>query len=119
MICHDLFNNYVKLVKSKKTPYCKETFDNYILNFVENKDKNRIEKFKQYMEFGCDINEKISKKNVNWLEFCVYSNDIPMIGFLIKSGANFNKIDESNSNIIFTCVYASNPIILKYFLINR
>jgi len=116
MICHDLFNNYVKLVKSKKSPHCKETFDNYILSFVENKDQQRINKFKQYMEFGCDINENISKKNVNWLEFCVYMNDIPMIGLLIKSGANFNKITESNSNIIFTCVHASNPIILKYFL---
>jgi ankyrin repeat protein len=116
MICQDLFDNYIKLVKSKKTNYSKEILDNYILSFIENKEQCRIDKFKKYIEFGCDINEKIFKKNVNWLEYCIYKNDIPMIGFLIKSGFNFNIVDDTNSNIIFTCVKAINPIILKYFL---
>ena len=116
MICHDLFDNYIKLVRSKKTPYNKETLDNFMINFIENKDPNRIDKIKQYVKLGCDLNEKISKKNVNWIEFCIYQNDIPMIGFLIKSNIDINKINDIYSNIIFTCVYASNPILLRYFI---
>lgn len=116
MICQDLFDNYIKLVKSKKTPYNKVIIDNFMINFVENKDPTRINKLKQYIELGYDINENISTKTINWLEYSIYANDIPLIGFLIKSNADYNAIDESGSNIIFTCIHASNPYILKYFL---
>jgi len=116
MICHDLFDNYVKLVKSKKSSYNKQTIDNFIINFVDNKDPARINKIKQYIELGCDINENIYGKTINWLEYSIYTNDIPLIGFLIKSNANINLINKSNSNIIFTCVNAYNPHMLKYFL---
>ena len=116
MICQDLFDNYIKLVKSKKSPYNKETIDNFIINFVDNKDPTRINKIKQYIELGCDINENIYGKTINWLEYSIYTNDIPLIGFLIKSNANINLINKSGSNIIFTCIHASNPHMLKYFL---
>jgi len=116
MICQDLFDNYIKLVKSKKYTYNKETIDNFIINFVDNKDPTRINKIKQYIELGCDINQNIYGKTINWLEYSIYTNDIPLIGFLIKSNANINLIKKSGSNIIFTCIHASNPHMLKYFL---
>lgn len=116
MLCENLFNNYVKLVKSKKNKYNKEIVDNYMVNFIENKNSNRIDKFKKYIDLGIDVNNKISKKNVNWLEYCVISNDIPLVGFLIKSGADIHKIDENGMNIIFISIHASNPVMLKYFI---
>lgn len=120
MICPDFFENYVKLIGSKKYPNNKENVDAYLLDYVKKKDTTRIDKLRQYIEAEFDINEKISKnilnKNVNWLEFCVYTNDIPLIGFLIKSGADINKVDNEGSNIIFTCIRASNHIMLKYFM---
>lgn len=57
-----------------------------------------------------------SNKYINCLEYSIYKHDIPLIGFLIKSNANINAMNKSGSNIIFTCIYASNPLILKYFL---
>lgn len=116
MICQDLFDNYIKLVKTKKSPYNKETIDNFIITFVNNKDPTRINKIKQYIELGCDINENIYGKTINWLEYSIYTNDIPLIGFLIKSNAKYDGINKYGSNIIFTCVHASNPHMLKYFL---
>ena len=120
MICPDFFENYVKLFGCKKYPNNKENVDTFLVDYVKKKDTTRIDKLRQYIEAEFDINEKISKnvlnKDVNWLELCVYTNDIPLIGFLIKSGADINKIDANGSNIIFTCIRASNPIMLKYFL---
>jgi ankyrin repeat protein len=116
MICQDLFDNYIKLVKTKKSPYNKETIDNFIITFIDNKDQTRIDKIKQYIELGCDINENIYGKTINWLEYSIYTNDIALIGFLIKSNAKYDGINKSGSNIIYTCVHASNPHMLKYFL---
>jgi ankyrin repeat protein len=121
MICSDFFENYVKLFCSKKHSINKENVDTLLVDFVKKKDATRIDKFKKYIEAEFDINEKISKnvlnKNVNWLELCVYTNDIPLIGFLIKSGADINKINtDDGENIIFTCIRASNHIMLKYFI---
>lgn len=121
MICSDFFDNYVKLFTSKTHSITKENIDTFLVDFVKKKDATRIDKFKKYIEIKFDINEKISKNildnNVNWLELCVYTNDIPVIGFLIKSGADINKINTDNGeNIIFTCICASNHMMLKYFM---
>ena len=121
MICSDFFDNYVKLFTSKTHSITKENIDTFLVDFVKKKDATRIDKFKKYIELKFDINEKISKNildnNVNWLELCVYTNDIPVIGFLIKSGADINKINTDNGeNIIFTCIRASNHMMLKYFI---
>jgi len=120
MICSDFFDNYVKLFSSKKYSINKENIDALLIDIVKKKDTDRINKFKKYIEVEFDINEKISKnilnENVNWIELCVYTNDIPLIVFLIKSGADINKIDTNGENIIFTCIRASNHIMLKYFM---
>jgi ankyrin repeat protein len=120
MICQDFYENYVKIFSSKKYPNNKENIDSFLIEFVKKKDPTRIDKLKQYIDAKFDINEKISKKvfneNVNWLELCIYTNDIPLIGFLIKSGADINKICKDGSNILFTCVRALNNIMLKYFM---
>lgn len=116
MICQDLFDNYIKLVKSKKSPYKKETIDNFLITFINDKVPTRINKIKQCIELEYDINENISGKSINWLEYSIYVNDIPLIGFLLKSNANINLINKSGSNIIFTCIHASNHHMLKYFM---
>lgn len=122
MICSDLFENYIKIFSLKKNyeniknPENKKNIDDFIFDAIKNKDTTRINKIKQYIEVGFDINEPIYAHNINWLEFGIYNNDIPLVGFLIKSNADINKINKNGLNIIYTCVKASNPIMLKYFL---
>lgn len=122
MICSDLFENYIKIFSSKKNsedvknPKKKKNIDDYVFNSIINKDPDRIKKIKQYMEVGFNIDEPIYGHNINWLELGIYKNDIPLIGFLIKSNNNMCKIKKNELNIIYTCVKASNSIMLKYFL---
>src|SRR6056300_222527 len=117
MICPDFFDNYIKIFDFKKHPDNKIKLDDYLIEIIKNRDNSRINKIKQYVDIGFDINENISKQNYNWLEFSVYTNDIPLIGFLIKScNVNIHRININGSNIIHICIETSNSTILKYFL---
>jgi ankyrin repeat protein len=116
MICSDIFDSYVRLKQISDKPIKKESFDKYLTYYIENKDDKRIEKMKKYIEYGFDVNENISNKKYNWLDFGILNNDIPLIGLLIKNNINIHKIDSNNLNIIFKCVLSNNYILLKYFL---
>ncbi len=123
MICPDIFEFYDKS-KDIKSDYFnlnlkdfnKDLFDSYLVYYIENKDPKRIEKIKKYINFGYDINEKISKLNIHWIELAIIHNDIPLIGFLVKSNADIHITDSNGINIIFKCVLNKNEVLLKYFL---
>lgn len=128
MICPDIFDNYVTIKENDDSRsskcqnlnkiYNKEAFDKYLVYYIENKYGKRCEKMKKYIEFGYDINENITniKQKVNWLEFCISWNDIPMIGFLIKNNANIHRVNSDGLNLIYNCVLTNNEVLLKYFL---
>lgn len=116
MICTDFYENYIKLIKSKKSSYNKENLDNYLYDIIKNKNSDRINKIKHYIDVGFDINENITNKKINWIELAIYTNDIPLIGFLIKSNVNIHRINSNGSNLIFTCIHADNHLMLKHFI---
>lgn len=123
MICPDIFECYDKSIELKSDyfnfgikDFNKELFDSYMIYYIENKDANRIDKMKKYIQLGFDINDKIAKINMTWIEFACVNNDIPLIGLLVKSSANIHVVDSNNFNLISKCVINKNEIILKYFL---
>ena len=130
MICPDIFDSYIRFKELDITnlsnsynnnyTYNKETFDKYLVYYIENKYGNRCEKMKKYIEFGYNVNENISEKatkyKTNWLEFSILYNDIPMIGFLVKNNANIHYVNPDGLNLIYRCVLTNNPTLLKYFI---
>jgi ankyrin repeat protein len=126
MICPDIFEQYDKLFnvqdkcisfnKDYKKNYNKDTFDNYLIYYIENKEPKRNDNIKKYIQMGFDINEQIKKIKMTWIEFACLHNDIPLVGTLVKSGANIHILDSNNFNLISKCVINQNTILLKYFL---
>ena len=94
----------------------KETFDNYMKYYIEIKDPERCSKMKKYIEYGFDINEKITNSQNNWLEFATIHEDIAIVGFLVKSGANIHLIDSDGINLVFKSLLLNNKILLKFYL---
>lgn len=94
----------------------KELFDSYLIYYIENKYSQRYDKMKKYIQFGFDINEKVKKIEMTWIEFACIHNDIPLIGILRKSNVNIHTIDTNNLNLISKCVINKNFVLLKYFL---
>ena len=108
MICPDVFDNYIKLKNDNITNFNssnlnKVIFDNHLYYYMENKKIVRLEKIKQYIDLGLDINANINKKKINWLELAVIVNDIPSIGVLIKNKVHIHRVDNDGLNIINRC----------------
>jgi ankyrin repeat protein len=123
MICPDIFECYNKSLSIKDNyfnlnikDYNKDLFDNYLIYYIENKEPKRNEKMKKYIEMGFNIDDEIKKIKMTWIEFACLHNDIPLIGLLLKFGANIHVVDTNNFNLISKCVINKNTVLLKYFL---
>lgn len=119
MLCQDIFEyfdktkDYSSIKSNSKT---KELLDGCLIEYIKNKNANRINGMKKYIEIGFDINDKISGQLINWLELATFYNDIPMVGLLVKSNVNIHVISEDKVNMVFASIINKNLILLKYFL---
>ena len=108
-----IYKNFTEnIVKIQK----KSDYDNKILEMMITKNLERIETMKEYIKQGYDLNVNVTGDRIPWLFEAIRYNDIPMMGLLLKHGANPNQLIFDNINIIFFCVLSKNTVLLDYFL---
>ena len=94
-----------------------DQLNDLVKHAFKNKDKNRLKILEYAIRLGLDVNGIVLYTVIPWLFYAVEMNDLILLGYLIKHGANIHIThQESDNNIIHYCIIRDNLTLLKHFV---
>lgn len=86
-----------------------------IVNDINIKNPNRILRLNCAIKCGLDPNRKFGN-NVSLLCYATMKNDIAVVGYLVKHGANVNYCMSDGTNLLHICAQKNQYVLLKFFI---